>query len=546
MEEQEHCEDGNDSASHGNPILLKSLTEDLRPARRDNTRACTEVRICVSSYSEFSISQYCLSCGKSQAGYWPASSVPVYTSRMPTNPTGPRAGLLAGDPARLVVTKAVPMLAGILGMVVFNLVDTFFVGILGTEELAAMGFTFPVVMVVGSIAMGLGAGASSVISRAIGGADSAEVRFLTTAALILAVTIVTAIITVGFPLLSPALHTPRCTGPYPLPRHRLYAHLAGRRSLRGDSDGREQRDPERPGTWRLPQQSCSRRREPTQSSTLFSFSASVPFLPLASGEPPWQRSSGRMLTLGLSMTVLHRRYRMLDWGFVELRRCAAPLSRLIDAWLRLIRIGLPAAATNLVLPVSLGIVTRMVSAYGTAAVAGFAVAGRIEIFALAYLQALAAVATPFFGQHAAARLTPDVLIHRLRRAIGGAAAASALWALLVFLLVLAAGRMIAGVFATDPAVVDVTADYLTIVAGSYAFQGMMLFVSAAFNGLNQPLRSAVTSLTRMVIFYIPLALLLRALWGINGVFAAAALANVGTGTLAVWWLLRRTGRLISA
>jgi putative MATE family efflux protein len=464
---------------------------------------------------------------------------------MPTNPTGPRAGLLSGDPARLVVTKAVPMLAGILGMVVFNLVDTFFVGILGTEELAAMGFTFPVVMVVGSIAMGLGAGASSVISRAIGGADSAEVRFLTTAALILAVTIVTAIITVGFPLLSPLFTLLGAQGhTHSLVIDYMRIWLVGVPfvviPMVGNNAIRATGNMATPAAIMLAAAGANAILDP-----VFIFGLGpVPALSLRGAA--LATVIGRMLTLGLSMTVLHRRYRMLDWGFVELRRCAAPLSRLIDAWLRLIRIGLPAAATNLVLPVSLGIVTRMVSAYGTAAVAGFAVAGRIEIFALAYLQALAAVATPFFGQHAAARLTPDVLIHRLRRAIGGAAAASALWALLVFLLVLAAGRMIAGIFATDPAVVDVTADYLTIVAGSYAFQGMMLFVSAAFNGLNQPLRSAVTSLTRMVIFYIPLALLLRALWGINGVFAAAAFANVGTGTLAVWWLLRRTGRLTSA
>ncbi len=38
----------------------------------------------------------------------------------------------------------VPMVAGLLSIVVFNLADTYFVGKLGTAELAAMGFTFPV------------------------------------------------------------------------------------------------------------------------------------------------------------------------------------------------------------------------------------------------------------------------------------------------------------------------------------------------------------------------------------------------------------------
>ncbi|WP_293030549.1 MATE family efflux transporter, partial [Moorena sp. SIO3I8] len=47
----------------------------------------------------------------------------------------------------------------------FNLIDTYFVGQLGTKPLAAMSFTFPVVMTLGSLAMGLGVGASSVIAR---------------------------------------------------------------------------------------------------------------------------------------------------------------------------------------------------------------------------------------------------------------------------------------------------------------------------------------------------------------------------------------------
>jgi Na+-driven multidrug efflux pump len=438
------------------------------------------------------------------------------------------------------------MLAGILGMVVFNLVDTFFVGILGTEELAAMGFYLPGSHGGGSIARGLGAGASSVISRAIGGADSAEVRFLTTAALILAVTIVTAIITVGFPLLSPLFTLLGAQGrTHSLVIDYMRIWLVGVPfvviPMVGNNAIRATGNMATPAAIMLAAAGANCNPRPC-----FHFRPRSRSCPWPPGSRPGN-GHRRMLTLGLSMTVLHRRYRMLDWGFVELRRCAAPLSRLIDAWLRLIRIGLPAAATNLVLPVSLGIVTRMVSAYGTAAVAGFAVARADRDIRPRLPAGSRGRRHPVFRtatRRPGSRRTSSSIA--CEEPIGGAAAASALWALLVFLLVLAAGRMIAGVFATDPAVVDVTADYLTIVAGSYAFQGMMLFVSAAFNGLNQPLRSAVTSLTRMVIFYIPLALLLRALWGINGVFAAAALANVGTGTLAVWWLLRRTGRLISA
>ncbi|MEO1383957.1 MAG: MATE family efflux transporter, partial [Bacteroidota bacterium] len=52
------------------------------------------------------------------------------------------------------------MVFGIFSMVAFNLVDSFFVGRLGTVELAALGYTIPVVMVLGAIGMGMSTGAS--------------------------------------------------------------------------------------------------------------------------------------------------------------------------------------------------------------------------------------------------------------------------------------------------------------------------------------------------------------------------------------------------
>ena len=75
------------------------------------------------------------------------------------------ARLTSGPVGPMMTRLTLQMLVGILAMVAFNLVDTYFIGQLGTAELAAISFTFPVVMMVGSLAAGLGVGASAVISR---------------------------------------------------------------------------------------------------------------------------------------------------------------------------------------------------------------------------------------------------------------------------------------------------------------------------------------------------------------------------------------------
>ena len=95
-------------------------------------------------------------------------------------------GSIAGHLTRM----AIPMSWGLFAVIGINRVDTFFVGQLGTRELAALSFTFPVVFFMLSLAIGLGVGASSVLARAIGGGNRERVQRMTTAALLLALLIV--------------------------------------------------------------------------------------------------------------------------------------------------------------------------------------------------------------------------------------------------------------------------------------------------------------------------------------------------------------------
>ena len=95
------------------------------------------------------------------------------------------------------------MIFGMLGMIIFNLADTIFVGRLGTLELAALTFTFPVVLVIHSLALGLGIGASAVISRAFGEGNADKVRRLTTDSLILALLFVGFFVVAGLLTIEP-------------------------------------------------------------------------------------------------------------------------------------------------------------------------------------------------------------------------------------------------------------------------------------------------------------------------------------------------------
>ena len=82
-----------------------------------------------------------------------------------------RTRLTKGPVGRHLVAMTVPVLLGIMTMMGQALIDAWFLGRVGDRALAAYAFSFPILMIVTSVAIGLGAGTSSVVARAIGAGD---------------------------------------------------------------------------------------------------------------------------------------------------------------------------------------------------------------------------------------------------------------------------------------------------------------------------------------------------------------------------------------
>jgi len=76
--------------------------------------------------------------------------------------------ILLGDPKRAVLMMSRPMIVGMLVQALYNIVDGIWVAGLGADPLAAIGLFFPLFMIIISLAIGIGVGGSSAISRKIG------------------------------------------------------------------------------------------------------------------------------------------------------------------------------------------------------------------------------------------------------------------------------------------------------------------------------------------------------------------------------------------
>ena len=419
---------------------------------------------------------------------------------------------------------AAPLMLGIFAMMGFNVADTWFISQLGTAELAAVSFTFPVVMVISASAIGLGAGTSSIVARAIGEGNWPRVQRLATDALILSVLVGLVLAAVGIAVLEPLFRVMGANDEtLPLVTRYMRIWLIGAPLLLapmvGMSTIRATGDTVVPSTLMIAWALVNLAIDP-----LLIFGAGpVPGFGLDGAA--WASVIARLLFAGAALIALAR---------VDLLTTrTGGLAKLVSSWREILHVGLPAAGTNAIIPIATAVATAIIAGFGQTAVAGFGVASRIESMSLIMFYALSAIIGPFAGQNLGAQQYERILKALAICNVFSIAAGAVLAGLLMLV-----GRDIAIAFNDQPDVVDVAVMYFWIVPLSYGTAAMVMIMNATFNGLGKPFPAVIVSLARMVVIFLPLAWLGAKLYGVSGVFVALALANALCGVGAYLWVRR--------
>ena len=107
-------------------------------------------------------------------------------------------------PVKAVMKMGVPLIAGMFIMVLYNLVDTFFIGLMRDDyQLAAVNLAYPVMMISVAISNMVGSGASSLIARSLGAGDREKANHTLTVAFVLTVVNSLLVTVIGLALLKP-------------------------------------------------------------------------------------------------------------------------------------------------------------------------------------------------------------------------------------------------------------------------------------------------------------------------------------------------------
>ncbi|MFO8061586.1 MAG: MATE family efflux transporter [bacterium] len=422
------------------------------------------------------------------------------------------------------------MAVGMIGMIGFNLIDTFFIGRLGADPLAAIGFTFPVVLGVNSIALGMGIAASSIISRAIGRREFDEAARKTNDILLFSFSTVVILAAAGLLTINP-LFTLLGAGNDILQLISRYMSIwyfgvpfvvipmTGNNIIRATGDAKT------PAFIMLSSMTINAILDPLFIFGLWHF----PRMEIAGAA--LATVIARSVAMIITLLILAKREHLL-------KPVKPVLSHFIETSKEMLYIGIPASATRFILPLSMAIITRMLSSFGNYAVAGFGVATRIEMFALLLVNSAGSILAPFTGQNYGAGR-----FERIKKAVRFLDVSSIIWGFLLLIIFIPFARPIASLFNDNPEITGITAMYLLIISFTYGFQGILRLTVNAFNALNKPLHGASLSIFRMFIIYIPLALILKEYFSIRGIFIAGAIANIISGITAYFFLLSTLNKL---
>jgi putative MATE family efflux protein len=434
-----------------------------------------------------------------------------------------------GNIRQHLVRLTLPTIGGMLAITIFNLTDTFFVSRLGTDALAAMGFTFPVVMLIGSVSMGISLGAGSVLARAMGRSDHHLVNRIATDGILLSILAVIIVSSIGLLTMDPIFRLLGATETtLPLVKQYMTIWYVGVVAVVmppvGDSSMRAMGDMKRPLIVMMVCAVVNVILDPIMIFGLFGFPAMG--MAGASLATIISRFAGMVTTL----SFIHFHYGLLDFKYRN-------FGELLDSWRKILHVGIPGALVRLFPQLLRAVLTRLAAVVGgVAAVASVAAGSRIESFAFIISMSVGTALVPIIGQNWGAAKYDRV--NKTRMVLNRTAV---VYGLVVFALTLPLARIVARVFSDDSAIADGIQWYLWILMFGSIGLNLYNWTSEQLNAAGKPKWVVMINVLGTSIILIPMTVLGAKLGSYRGMLLGLCLGQLLLGLLAFFIGRRELG-----
>jgi putative MATE family efflux protein len=449
----------------------------------------------------------------------------------PVQQTPSQRNLLTDDIVPTLRNMTIPMIVGMVMLMTFSLVDTFFVSLLGTAELAAISFTFPVTFTVISLNIGLGIGTSAIIGKYLGSGETEHAKTIASGALMLSVILVGILCVMGYLLITPVFTAMGATNALMPFIHDymsvwfisgilLAIPMVGNSVLRASGDTKT-------------------------PSIIMAVGGGInaildPIFIFGVGPIEGFGIKGAAIATCIAWAVcvvwilylLAYKRQLIEPKLLNLRDFKQAARGVLS-------IGIPAAGANMLTPIAGGVLTAVVAVYGAEAVAAWGVGSRLESLASLVVLALSMSLPPFISQNFGANQ-----FERIKQAYHISLKFVLAWQLFMFAVLALSSGFIASIFAKDEQVAEYIQLFLFIVPLGYGLQGIIILTNSSLNALHKPMGALILSIIRLFVCYVPIAYLGSYFFGLYGLFWGCVVANFFTACMSYYWFNKEVNHQI--
>jgi putative MATE family efflux protein len=420
-----------------------------------------------------------------------------------------------GSITRAVFLLATPMVLEMLMESLFAIVDMFWVTRLGANAVATIGLTESMLTIVFSIALGVSMSTTAMVARRIGEKNAEGASVAASQSILLGVTLSLAFGIPGFFFASGLLQAMGAPADLINEGHHYTAIVFGgcvsvmllfinNAIFRGAGD-------------------ASIAMRVLWFSNLINLALDPCFI---FGLGPFPRLgvtgaavstlTGRTCGVLYQLWILHGGRSRIPMQLNKIRLVPSVMGSLI-------RVSSTGVAQFLIAHTSWIVLVRIISSFGSAAVAGYSIGIRVFIFVLLPSWGLSGAAATMVGQNLGAR-KPE----RAERAVYLTGLYNSIFLGLVAVALITMPAAIVRIFTTDPAVVPFAVDCLRIIGWGNIAYGIGMVMVQAFNGAGDTITPTVINIFGFWLCEIPLAWFLayKLNWHVRGVFASIPLAEV--------------------
>jgi len=432
--------------------------------------------------------------------------------------------MTTGKEGKLILQFALPMLAGSLFQQFYNVVDSIVVGnFIGKEALAAVGASFPVIFVLISMIIGLASGITIVISQYFGAKDYDNVRRAIDTMYIgmFFASIGTTVVGIIFSEdIFRLLNLPEEVMPMALEYLNIY--LLGMITFFGFNGTsailRGMGDSKTPLYFLI---ISTLTNVGLDLLFVIVFNMGVKGVALATVIS----QTGALVTAILYLNRYHE--------IINIRLHGLVFDRQI--FKHSIRIGLPTGFQHSFVALGNMAIMGVVNTFGTDVIAAFSVASRLDAIATIPAMIMAQALATFVGQNLGANKS-----YRVKTGLLSTILLTSIVTIATTAVIVSFGDIFIDAFTSDPNVIDIGSEYLTIVSLFYLVFAFMFTFNGVMRGAGDTFIPMIFTLISLWLIRIPFALFLSNRLGETGIWWSFPM-SWATG-LIMSWIYYLTGR----